>query len=245
MKEMSKALPRRQRDPNFITRYFVGEGIDIGGLPDPLSLYCEFFPLAKSIKVWDLADGDAQYMKTISNSNYDFVTSSHCLEHLQDPFEGIKNWFRILKPGGHLVITVPEEDLYEQGTWPSDKNLDHKHTFTIHKIKSWAPNSITIFDLVQSLGQEVDVRKIGVEDSGYRYRMPNYDQTMTPVSESAIEIILRKKTPEEMEAKVNRISDGVQPTSELRKYFNQYQIDLNLMKSNNGQQEPFLNEKEL
>ena len=242
---MSKSVPRRQRDPNFLTRFFVGEGIDIGGLPDPLSLYLEFFPLIRSVKVWDLSDGDAQFMDGVMDNSYDFVTSSHCLEHLIDPFQGIKNWLRILRPGGHLIITIPEEDLYEQGTWPSNKNLDHKHSFTILKNESWAPNSINVFDLVTNLGTEVDVRKISVEDSGYRFDMANYDQTMTPVSESSIEIILRKKTQEEVKAKVNRSSNGVQPREDLRRYYNQYRIDLRQMKVNNSTGEPFLDDSEI
>jgi len=245
MKEMSKAVPRRQRDPNFLTRFFVGEGIDIGGLPDPLSLYLEFFPLIKSVKVWDLSDGDAQFMDGVMDDSYDFVTSSHCLEHLVDPFQGIKNWLRILRPGGHLIITIPEEDLYEQGTWPSNKNLDHKHSFTILKNESWAMNSINVFDLITYLGPEVDVRKISVEDSGYRFDMANYDQTMTPVSESSIEFILRKKSQEEVNAKINRKSNGIQPREDLRRYYNQYRIDLKQMKVNNSTGEPFLDDSEI
>ena len=30
MKECSKSMLRRVRDPNFVRRYFVGDGIDIG-----------------------------------------------------------------------------------------------------------------------------------------------------------------------------------------------------------------------
>jgi hypothetical protein len=53
MKECSKSIQRRLADYNFLRRYFVGNGIDIGGKPDPLALYQEFFPLIHSIKTWD------------------------------------------------------------------------------------------------------------------------------------------------------------------------------------------------
>ena len=96
MKELSKSIPRRQRNPNFITKYFVGNGIDIGGFPDPLSLYREFFPLIDDIKIWDKQDGDAQLLNGLEDESLNFVHSSHCLEHLVDPFEGIANWFRVL-----------------------------------------------------------------------------------------------------------------------------------------------------
>ena len=239
MKEMSKSIIRRQRESNFVTKYFVGNGIDIGGLPDPLSLYFEFFPLMKSVKIWDWNDGDAQEMLSIEDSTFDFVASSHCLEHLVDPFVGLKNWFRVLKPGGYLIVTIPEEDLYEQGTWPSNKNLDHKHSFTINKKESWSPKSINVLDLLVSLGESADIRKVSVEDSGYRYRMPEYDQTLTPTSESAIEFVVRKKTSIDLNASKSMHSNGIQPTEELLPYFNQYKIDMAQLKNNNTSGKPF------
>jgi SAM-dependent methyltransferase len=238
MKELSKSTLRRLHNPNFITRYFVGNGIDIGGLPDPLSLYLEFFPLMKSVKIWDLPDGDAQYMQSVLDESFDFIVSSHCLEHLVDPVEGIMNWFRILKPGGHLVITIPEEDLYEQRAWPSNKNHDHKWTFTIWKESSWSPKSINVLDLVKELGPCVDVRSIHVEDKAYRFELPEYDQTLTPVAESAIELVLRKKTKGELLAGTSKSSTGVPIRPELLPYFNQYIDDMSALKESNGRNKP-------
>lgn len=136
MKECSKSVMRRLADPNFVNRYFVGTGIDIGGAPDPLNVYQELFPRMGEVRIWDLADGDAQLMEGVEEETFGFVHSSHCLEHLHDPGMGLVNWLRILQPGGHLVVTFPDEDLYEQGTFPSTYNADHKWTFTIHKTES-------------------------------------------------------------------------------------------------------------
>ena len=144
MKECSKSITRRLASPNFLRRYFVGEGLDIGGRPDPLSLYVELFPLMRTARTWDLEDGDAQFLDGVEDQTYDFVHSSHCLEHMRDPHEGLRNWFRVLRPGGHLVVTAPDEDLYEQGAFPSTFNRDHKWTFTIHKPSSWSPKSVNI-----------------------------------------------------------------------------------------------------
>lgn len=245
MRELSKSIPRRLRDPNFITRYFVGTGIDIGGLPDPLSLYVELFPLITEIKVWDWDDGDAQHLNGIQDDSLDFIVSSHCLEHLVDPYEGLRNWMKVLKPGGHLIITIPDEDLYEQGQWPSNKNLDHKHTFTINKNSSWSANSINLFHLLSELSEFADVRKIEVLDSTYRFNLPKYDQTMTPIGESAIEIIVRKKSKIEVMNKTNRVSTGEQPNTTLRRYYNQYRIDYENLKSSNNGSVPFTCEDEL
>src|SRR3546814_10136909 len=113
----------------------------------------------EEVRVWGVADGDGQLMEGVADESYDFVHSSHCLEHLRDPEEGLCNWFRILKPGGHLIVTVPDEDLYEQGIFPSTYNSDHKWTFTIWKAASWSPRSRNLIDLVRALGAAVEVLK--------------------------------------------------------------------------------------
>jgi len=244
MRELSKSIARRRANPRFLTDYFVGRGVDIGGKPDPLVLYLELFPLMTDVRIWDLEDGDAQFMESVTDSFYDFVHSSHCLEHIVDPFVGIQNWFRILKVGGHLIITIPDEDLYEQGVWPSTYNLDHKWTFSINKKDSWSPKSVNVFELISSLGDEAEVKKIELLDSGYRYSLPRYDQTSTPVGESAIEIILRKRNNLELNNNGYRGSQP-QPTESVRTYLNQYIDDYRQMKTANLSITPFTNTEEL
>ena len=244
MRELSKSITRRRAIPRFLTDYFVGSGVDIGGKPDPLLLYMELFPLITSVRVWDLEDGDAQLMEGVADSTFDFVHSSHCLEHLVDPYIGIQNWFRILKPGGHLVVTIPDEDLYEQGVWPSSYNLDHKWSFSINKQKSWSPKSINVFNLISSLGNPSEVKKIELLDSGYRYSLPRYDQTSTPIGESAIEIIVRKRTDTEVENSGYR-GQQKQPNELVRTYLNQYIDDYHQMKAGNQSHAPFTNSEEL
>lgn len=229
MKECSKSMPRRLRDGRFVARYFVGAGVDIGGKPDPLMLYREYFPGIISLRTWDIEDGDAQLMQGAGDASFDFVFSSHCLEHLRDPAEGLRNWFRVLKPGGHLVLTVPDEDLYEQGVWPSTYNRDHKHAFTIVKPKSWCSASINLLELARELGPAADIRKLEVIDETYRFDLPRFDQTLTPVAECAIELIVRKRTQTELEAG-GRLPPKQQPAAQMRVYFNQYRNDHDALK---------------
>lgn len=245
MKECSKSINRRMSNPDFINKYFVGNGVDIGGLPDPLAIYMEFFCQLESVKTWDLEDGDAQFMESVENNKYNFVHSSHCLEHINDPFEGIKNWVRITKPGGYIIVTVPDEDLYEQGIWPPSFNLDHKNTFTIYKRESWCKNSINIMDLVMSLGDEVEVVKIEQLSSNYRFNIPRYDQTLTPVSECGIEFVLRKRPTEEIQLKGRLRKDVPQPSKELKIHLNQYKNDMKNMKTSNNSFRPFEDDRDI
>lgn len=40
---------------------------------------------------------------------YDAVISSNCLEHVADPIRAVKDWVRVLKPGGWLLLAVPDK----------------------------------------------------------------------------------------------------------------------------------------
>ncbi|MEO8649037.1 MAG: class I SAM-dependent methyltransferase [Acidobacteriota bacterium] len=118
--ESSKAYARRVRE-GFFDKYCQGRGLDIGYGGDIL---------AKNCRGWDFEDGDAQYLKGIKNESFDFVYSSHTIEHMVVPEISLQNWWRVLKPGGYLIVYLPHRDLYEKRkTLPSRWNSDHKHFF--------------------------------------------------------------------------------------------------------------------
>jgi SAM-dependent methyltransferase len=194
MWEQSKAARRRYFDGAFHSRYLVGRGIDIGGKPDPLSQYIGIFPRMTQVAVWDIENGDAQYMQGVPDGSLDFVHSSHCLEHMVDPKVALKNWLRILRPGGFLIVTIPDEDLYEQGIWPSRFNTDHKWSFALYKRQSAMPRSINVVDLLTQFADHVSCERMMLVNDFFRpeLRARNVDQTLTPVAECAIEFVWRK-----------------------------------------------------
>lgn len=119
MGETIKAFERRKR-----TRWFEKyapdhlSGIDIGCGEDCLNA---------TFRRWDLVDGDATHMAGVPDGVFHTVYCSHILEHLQNYGVALKNWWRILKPGGNLIILVPHRDLYERVPEPpSNWNSDHK-----------------------------------------------------------------------------------------------------------------------
>jgi len=197
MKETAKGLSRRLHTPGFATRYFAGQGLDIGGETDPLGQFQELFPLIKSMRIWGVGDGAAQYLTGLGDNSFDFVHASLQLQCMPDPGEAIRHWFRVVRPGGHLILTVPDEDMYEQGVWPSRANHDNRWTFTLFKTKSWSPVSLNLLDLLQRLGAGADIRRLEVVDEGYRFALPRFNQTLTPVAEAAIEIVVRKRPQSE------------------------------------------------
>ncbi|QGZ62715.1 tetratricopeptide repeat protein [Paraburkholderia acidisoli] len=191
--EIAKHLLRRNNDQRFFTRWIAGEGIDISSEPGLLSGLASFFPLAKTVRGWQPADGDAMAMDGVADDTYDFVHSSHSLAHVADPLQALRNWIRICKPGGHLVVTVPDEDLYEQGVWPSTFNAGHQWSFTIHKPASWSPRSISLLKLLVHFQDDVEVLKIEKLDSAFNYALPRHDQSSYGLAESGIELVLKKR----------------------------------------------------
>ncbi len=120
---------------------------------------------------FDLPHGDANYIaRYLPAESFDCVHSSHCLEHMQSPPESLAEWWSLVKPGGHMVLSVPEESLCEQGRWPSIFNTDHKWTFRKGTAASWSPVSLEVVELVEKL-LRCEVIEITVQDHGYDYSL--------------------------------------------------------------------------
>jgi SAM-dependent methyltransferase len=52
---------------------------------------------------------DATNIQNVENNYYDFCFSSHSLEHIANPLKAIKEWLRIIKKDGYIIIIVPEK----------------------------------------------------------------------------------------------------------------------------------------
>jgi len=71
------------------------------------------------------------------DESQDAIYSSHCYEHIADNIGALKEWFRVLKAGGFIVLVVPHVHLFERrDSMPSRWNADHKHFFTPGKLLS-------------------------------------------------------------------------------------------------------------
>lgn len=188
--ETSKAALRRMKDRRYALEYFTGCGIDIGCGHDSLAAQHELWPFMLSCYSWDWPDGDAQEMLGLLPATFHFVYSSHTLEHVRDPKATLERWWEILKPGGHLIVQVPDEDMYEQGRWPSTWNPDHKSTFAVGKEHSWSPVSHNIDQLVQALPTATLISCQRLTEH-FRPDWPRQDQTTGPC-ECAIEVVVKK-----------------------------------------------------
>ncbi len=63
-------------------------------------------------------------LNDVSDSSYDFVLSSHNLEHFANPIKALKEWMRVLKPDGALVLVLPYyRDTFDHRRQPT--SVDH------------------------------------------------------------------------------------------------------------------------
>jgi predicted SAM-dependent methyltransferase len=53
---------------------------------------------------------EASNLRCIEDSTYEFVLSSHCIEHLANPLKGFAEWIRVLKQDGVIALIVPHKD---------------------------------------------------------------------------------------------------------------------------------------
>lgn len=134
----------------FFDKYMSGNGLDVGfaGYEEG----CEpILPTAIGIDI-DYPDYDGINLP-FDDFSQDYVFSSHCLEHIEDYKTVIREWFRVLKIGGFLIISVPHQFLYEKKKdLPSKWNLDHKRFYTPSSLlreidESLEPNSYRIRSL--------------------------------------------------------------------------------------------------
>jgi len=174
--ETSKANSRRQREGFF--KYCQGRGLDIGFGGDLLASNCTGY---------DFEHGDAQNIVKFSGESFDFVYSSHVLEHMEDPAAALSNWWGLVKKGGYLLLYIPHRDLYEKKIkLPSRWNLDHKHFFIVRGNEP--PDTIGVHELIQDSLPGSEIIYIKECSEGHTISDPNLHSD----GEYSIEAVIRK-----------------------------------------------------
>ena len=148
------------RSQEFFKKYLSGKVLDIGAGEDPV---------LPGAKIFDMDQGDANnILEYLKAETFDCVYSSHCLEHMNDPIKTLDNWWKLVKPGGYLIVIVPHEDLYEQFIWPSIFSDNHNSSFRLNDKNLWSPVSINIVEACKKL-YNYEVIKFEKHDKNYDY----------------------------------------------------------------------------
>lgn len=98
--------------------FMVGRACDIGC--GPYRVFPKFIGIDNGHhwgKVGDFVPVDtAEKLDMFASQSFDCVYSSHLLEHIEDYKAALKEWWRLVRPGGYLCLYLPHRDLYPRCT---------------------------------------------------------------------------------------------------------------------------------
>lgn len=122
--------------PSFIPRteaerLFAGKtGLEIGGASPSFRRRLPLYRLAARVDNCNYAEDEVRFTEIEGDrfapgngrqfiaeatdlhfaaaNSYDFIASSHCLEHVANPIKALREWRRVLKPGGPLALILPD-----------------------------------------------------------------------------------------------------------------------------------------
>jgi len=129
-----------------IVPYTSGKGLDIGC--GPWKAWPHFISIDAK-EEWVNLDWspdikmDGTLLDIFAAGSMDFVYSSHFLEHVEDTEATLREWWRVIKPGGYLVLYLPHKGFYPNIGEPGH-NPEHKHDFlpedivrVMERVGSW------------------------------------------------------------------------------------------------------------
>ncbi len=152
--------PREMRE--LLGSTLSGSGVEVGASASPFPVsplcrvrYTDLFGIERirANLPRDVPGGDAVEPELITSMNelsgipdgsLDFLIASHVIEHTKDPIGAIRRAWEVLRPGGRLILVIPQADrtfdrdrprtplahLLEDHRAPSaDRDLDHYREF--------------------------------------------------------------------------------------------------------------------
>lgn len=110
----------------FAKHLCLGSGVDIGCHKEEWA-----FPGSKMV---DLVFNNGEDAFNFKGDGYDYVFSSHCLEHLENWTVALDYWKSKIKTGGVMFLYLPD---FSQEYWRPWNNRKHLHSFTPELLNAW------------------------------------------------------------------------------------------------------------
>ena len=168
----------------FFDRYMSGRGLDVGFKGGNQNAV----PILESATGVDIdTPGYDGHTLPFESDSFDYVYSSHCLEHVTRPMHTIKEWHRVVRVGGHIVIVVPHQYLYE-------KRLNMPSRFSTQHLRFYTPGSLLVAVEAALKPNTYRVRFLEDGDRGFDYSIPPEKHS---VGQYEVTLVLQKiKAPE-------------------------------------------------
>ena len=127
-----------------------------------------------------------------ADGSVDAVHASHVLEHVGSVDESgwghsannhLREWFRVLRIGGHLVLMVPHAYLYERRLTVPPSRWSPEH------VRAYTPASLLVEVEGALEPNSYRVRSLRDRDAGYGYAVPS---TTHPIGQFEVELVLQR-----------------------------------------------------
>ena len=122
-----------------LAQFCIGNGLDIGFGGDPIvphaicldlpSAYARYMDFPQHLH------GDASTLYWFNDNVLDFVYSSHVLEDFIHTESVLREWIRVIKPTGKLVLFLPDEKLYQKHCKLNGKTPNQHHIHENFSVK--------------------------------------------------------------------------------------------------------------
>lgn len=88
-----------------VAQFCTGRGLDPGAgtrTMDAETVCLDLHPAEPNVQ-----EGDARVLP-FADGEFSYLVNFHLLEHLPDPRAAIREWLRVVKPGGHVCMVIPD-----------------------------------------------------------------------------------------------------------------------------------------
>jgi len=139
----AKSVSETSKCRSSLAQFCQGDGMDIGYGGDPIvpNAICMDLPqgYARYENHIQHLHGEARDLRWFRSETLDWIYSSHVLEDFENTKAVLEEWLRVVKPGGNLILYLPDEQTYRahcrsQGKQP---NVHHIHEdFCLDTVKN-------------------------------------------------------------------------------------------------------------
>ena len=127
--------------------------------------------------------GEAADLKGVKDASYDFVLSCHSLEHVANPIKALKDWSRVLKQNGRLVLVLPDKEFTFDHNRPitslahliEDYNNNIDESDTTHFDEVINLHDFTFDAFVQSKEELIQRTHLNIENRAVHHHVFNLD----------------------------------------------------------------------